>query len=252
MIRALGYGLDALRLLSMYGLVGGVRILFALVRPRGPVTFRSRGNTYVMPSGVSTRHHLLHSVEKLHRLAEYIRPEDEVIVDVGAHAGLFSAFAAERAPNAQCLLIEPESSMRPVIERNLVGRAWRLVSAAVSDRSGEATFFRAQSSQESSFFPDTIWSSSEPTTVPTVTLDEVCADLTTIDVLKIDVQSAEHLVLAGASETLPKVRTLLIEVSLMDPEPHVVLQRLRADFGPWTVVNEVRAGADLAFERGHS
>ena len=243
-----GYVLDVPRFLGRFGPVRGSQILVGLLRRGGTVTFRDGGQTYVMPNGRSTRYHLLESTAKLRRLAEHVRPDDSVVVDVGAHAGLFSAFALERAPGASALLIEPEAAMRSVIERNLVGRDHQLVTAAVADVAGEATFYRAESSQESSLVQATIRSRSEPVTVPTVTLDELCADLPAIDVLKIDVQGAEDRVLGGG-QTLPKVRTLLIEISMADPAPHLVLAELVATFGPWRFVNPVYAGADLVFER---
>jgi FkbM family methyltransferase len=251
MMRLVTHGYDAIRLISMYGPVGGARIVRALLRHGGTVEFQNRGRDYVMPNGLSTRYHLLESIEKLRRLAEYVRPDDRVVVDVGAHSGLFTAFALERAPEAFALAIEPEVDMEPIIRRNLMDYTdWRLVQAAISAAAGEETFYRAASSQESSLIPTTIRSATVPTTVSTMTLDEICQDFGHVDVLKVDVQGAEHLVLSGARETIPRVRTLLIEVSFMDPEPHRVLEELVADFGAWRVINPVYAGADLLFERG--
>ena len=45
------------------------------------------------------------------------------------------------------------------------------------------------------------------------TLDNITADLPIIDLVKIDVQGAEHLVLAGAVETLAKSALIWTEVS---------------------------------------
>jgi hypothetical protein len=59
-----------------------------------------------------------------------------------------------------------------------------------------------------------------------VTLDDLCEDIEHIDVLKVDIQGAEHLLLAGGRRTIARVRTLLIEVSLVDPNPHRVLEEL--------------------------
>jgi FkbM family methyltransferase len=235
----------------MYGPIGGARIIRGLLRRGGVIQFTNRGRTYTMPNGLSARYHLLESIDKLRRLAEHVRPDDLVIVDIGAHSGLFTAFALERASGAHALVVEPEVAMEPVIRRNLAPFTdWSLVQTAVSDVKGEAIFYRAASSQESSLVPSTIWSTAVPVTVATTTLDSLCTDLDHIDVLKIDVQGAEHLVLAGGRESLARVRTLLIEVSLVDPNPQEVLAELVADFGPWRVLNSVHAGADLLFERG--
>jgi FkbM family methyltransferase len=221
-----------------------------LPRRRGEVRFSQQGRSYVVPNELSTRYHLLESIPKLRRLSRYVRPQDGVIVDIGAHSGLFSAFALERAPNARAICVEPLHAMAPFIRRNLAGLGrWTLVSAAISDHAGGATFHAAKSSQESSLISGTIRSPSHKTAVETMTLDELCRDLVQIDVMKIDVQGAEHLVLSGGRSTLPRVRTLLIEVSLADPEPHHVLSELEREFGTWEFVNAVHAGADLLFER---
>jgi len=249
-IRFAGYAYDAMRLASAYGPGQALRIIRALLGKDAVVLFRQRGRTYVMPNGLSTKYHLLESVDKLRRLSEFVRPDDQVIVDIGAHSGLFSAFSLEHATHATALCVEPQVTMIPVIERNLAPHArWKLVTAAVADTAGRADFYQASSSQESSLVPSTIRSASQQTTVRTVTLDELCAGFEQIDVMKIDVQGAEHLVLQGGQRTIARVRTLLIEVSLADPQPHLVLQRLVDAFGPWQFVNAVYAGADLVFER---
>jgi FkbM family methyltransferase len=132
----------------------------------GGIQFTNRGRIYTMPNGLIARYHLLESIDKLRRLAEYVRPDDLAIVDVGAHAGLFTAFALERAPGAHAVVIEPEVMMEPVIRRNLAPfTAWRLVQVAVSDVNGEATFYRASSSQESSLIASSIRSAAVPVAV---------------------------------------------------------------------------------------
>jgi FkbM family methyltransferase len=249
-MRTASHVYDVLRLAAAYGPWQTVGIVRSLLGNGPDVTFSLRGRSYVMPNGLSARYHLLESIAKLRRLSEFVRPDDGVIVDIGAHSGLFTAFALERALRATAICVEPLVEMVPLIHRNLAPFSqWKVVSAAVSDERGASTFYRARSSQESSLVPSTIRSESQVTTVQTVTLDEVCADVDQIDVMKIDVQGAEHLVLGGGSRTIPRVRTLLIEVSLADPEPHTVLADLQREFGSWRFVNPVYGGADLAFER---
>ena len=250
MTRFASHAYDATRFIATYGPRQAITIMWALIGSGAVVEFSNRGRTYVMPNGMSTRYHLLESVEKLRRLSEFVRPNDRVVVDVGAHSGLFSAFSLERAAGAKVLCVEPQTAMAPFIKRNLAPYSnWDLVTAAVSDAPGTSRFYNASSSQESSLVPSTIRSEIQETDVETVTLDQVCAKFEQIDVLKVDVQGAEHLVLKGGQSTIPRVRTLLIEVSLADPQPHDVLRDLVDDFGPWQLVNAVYAGADLAFER---
>jgi len=249
-MRTASHAYDVLRLAASYGPWQAIRLAGSLLGNDPALTFNQGGRSYVMANGLSARYHLLESIAKLRRLSEYVRVDDRVIVDVGAHSGLFAAFALERAPNAKAICIEPLVEMVPLIERNMSPFSrWDVVNAALSDQTGDATFYRAKSSQESSLVSSTIRSESHATTVKSLTLDHVCRDLERIDVMKIDVQGAEHLVLRGGAGTIPRVRTLLIEVSLADPEPHVVLADLLREFGPWRFINPVYGGADLLFER---
>jgi FkbM family methyltransferase len=241
---------DAIRLVKAYGPLDGPRIIGTLLSRRRTVSFKDRGRTYVIPNELSARYHLLESTQKLRRLADFVRPEDRVIVDIGAHAGLFAAFATERARGASVLCVEPDPRMSWFIAKNLAHHdKWDLASAAASDREGDATFYRARASQESSLLQSMIRSDSAPISVATVTLDELCADKSHVDVLKMDVQGAELDVLAGGTATISRVRTLLVEVTLLDTRANEVLNELSRTFGPWRVVNSVYAGADLLFER---
>ena len=173
------------------------------------------------------------------------------MVDVGAHSGLFAAFASERAQGAHFVCIEPNPSMGPIIRANLTAvPTWQLITAAATDMSGSVSLYASRSStQTSSLMRDAVQSTVDVIQVPAVTLDAVCADFPAVDVLKIDVQGAEGLVLDGGHETLKRTRTVLIEVTFLDPDPIGVLVRLRDAFGPWRVLNPVYSGADLIFER---
>jgi FkbM family methyltransferase len=249
-LRNASYALDVARLAAVYGPFQAIPIAVSLLRRGGEVRFRQNGRTYVLPNELSARYHLLESITKLRRLTQYVREDDTLIVDIGAHSGLFTAFALERATRAKALCVEPLAAMAPFLKRNLSDFTdWELVTQAVSDETGRGTFFAAESSQESSLMASAIRSPSQPTAITTITMDDLCRHFDRIDVMKIDVQGAEHLAVSGGTRTLPRVRTLLIEVTLADPQAHRVLTRLHREFGPWRFVNAVYGGADLVFER---
>ncbi len=243
------------RLIDRLGLLGASQVIYRLVRGDPAVKFNDQGHTYSIARDSSTVYALLTSLERLRRLASYVEPTDQVVIDVGAHSGLFSAFAAERAPTAEIVVIEPDKELEPTIRANLRTHArWQLVQKAVADRSGTRPFFRnAASTQTSSLFREAtsgFGPTIEELEIETITLDDLCAGFSNIDVLKIDVQGAEGMVVQGAALTLPRVRTVLIEVSMLDPEPESVLAALRAQgFGRIERVNAVYMGADLAFRR---
>jgi FkbM family methyltransferase len=230
-----------------------MQVLYRLVRGDPSLEFSDQGNRYWISRDSSTVYALLNSLERLRRLAGFVEPTDQVVIDVGAHSGLFSAFAAERAPGAKFILIEPDRELEPTIRANLRQRAnWQLVQKAVAEHSGRRSFFRnPTSTQTSSLFVQAAseFGATVEETVDTVSLDDLCAEIESIDVLKVDVQGAEGLAVQGATLTLPKVRTLLIEITLLDPQPELVLTALRAQFPHVERVNAVYMGADLAFRR---
>lgn len=240
-------------LIHHLGVLAGVRIAAALVREERLVSFSNEGRRYWIDGDESAVYHLIHNIQPLRNLAAYVRPSDMTVVDVGAHSGLFSSFASELAPSAHFIVVEPDPSLAQAIGRNLRAANWRLVNEAVGASPGRATFYRNKSStQTSSLLRDAVdpyGSDIEAFEVAVTTLDELLAGVSTIDVLKVDVQGAESMVIRGGAAILPRVRTLLIEVSLLGPHAGDLLRTLEAEFGEPTRVNIVAGGADLAFER---
>jgi FkbM family methyltransferase len=229
-------------------------LAYRIYRSLGPaVTFKDGGRRYVIARDRASRYHIRESTRKLRTLASYVRPADRVIVDVGAHSGLFAAFAAERAPQAHIVCVEPDPNLASIIERNLAGADWELVSAAVGDEIGRMTFYRSKLSTQTSSLKFAAVAAYDPNpeemTVATLTLDDVCRQYDQVDVLKVDIQGAEGLAIRGGTETIRKTRTVLIEVTLADDDLIAVLSSLSQEFGPWRTLNAVRMGADLLFER---
>lgn len=230
-----------------------LRVERQLRRHANPIRFNYDGRGLAMWNDRAARYHLTESLPKLRRLAEFVPRDAGVVVDVGAHSGLFAALVQNRAPEARIVCVEPNPSLVPVIEENLCGR-FDVVCAAVGDGKSSTAVFHVShvSTQTSSVVRssvDVFDEAAEPIEVRAVGLDEVCADLDWVDVLKVDVQGAEWSVLHAAEETLAKVSILLVEVAFVDPHPVRLVEFLCEMFGEWQVVNPVYAGADLAFVR---
>ena len=143
-----------------------------------------------------------------------------------------------------------------------------MVPLALSDRSGEATF-HVSSGRPSNEFAGKDWnygnkSSSllapaqadpmygwvefkEKITVPTDTLEHFCRDrgLGHVDFIHMDVQGAEHLVLAGAAGMLPAITAIWLEVS--DRELYAG-QKLRQDIEQLMRAAGFRLGFELRRE----
>jgi len=162
-----------------------------------------------------------------------------VILDIGACEGEDSIRYSRLYPQARIFTFEPLPANQALIRANFATYGTtqaELVPLALSDRAGAAVF-HVSSGRPPDLFSGENWnygnkSSSllapataapmhgwitfaESITVTCETLDHFCAarGLTGIDFIHLDVQGAEGLVLAGAAATLPRVRTLWLEVA---------------------------------------
>ena len=89
----------------------------------------------------------------------------------------------------------------------------------------------------------------ELVTMVTTTIDDILDGVQDVDVLKVDVQGAEAAALHGAHKSLRRVRTLLVEISLLGAEAPELMVELELEYGRPERVNLVAGGADLAYER---
>jgi FkbM family methyltransferase len=145
------------------------------------------------------------------------RPDAAEVWDVGAHRGLFSLMCARNGAE-RVLAIEPSAvnleALRDHLAANAaLGRRIETLHAAISDRDGEIEFvindtdgavcqIRADGVAQYDH-----GSSTSRRTVPAWTLDSLLARRTSPPVLvKIDVEGAEGLVLAGAARLLSEHR----------------------------------------------
>ena len=165
--------------------------------------------------------------------------EPLVICDIGACEGEDSVRYARLFPRARVYAFEPLPANQALVRANFARYAVanaELVPLALSDRAGVASF-NVSSGRPPELFAGEDWnygnkSSSllppaqsgpmhgwiefkETITVPTATLDRFCAEreIHRIDFIQMDVQGAEHLVLAGAARMLARTTAVWLEVS---------------------------------------
>jgi FkbM family methyltransferase len=150
-----------------------------------------------------------------------------VVFDVGAHVGFYSLLAAHANPSGRVLAFEPlpkaaERFRRNVAENGLTNV--ELFECALGDAEGSATLYHEPDSAEgvptssglsSHFFQLPYYVShgvKAGIDVRVTTIDEVARErnVARVDLIKIDTETTEPAVLAGAAETLARDRPDLV------------------------------------------
>lgn len=155
------------------------------------------------------------------RLAAEMVQSGDTVWDIGSNLGLFSFAAAVLAgPEGRVLAVEPDTDLAGLLRRSAAGGDAHapvdVLPAAVSDEVSVANFHiasRNRSTSHLSGFGSSMTGGIRSTRlVPTVTLDSLAASFPAPDVIKIDVEGAERLVLAGGASVLSLLPTVICEV----------------------------------------
>jgi FkbM family methyltransferase len=159
-------------------------------------------------------------------LQRELRPGD-VVLDVGANIGVFTLLAAQLVgPQGRVVSYEPDPDnlvlLRDNISMNYVARWVDVVPQAVAADAGAVTLHRTLRFQGNSSLVEHdagyraafAVDEHDTVTVEAVTLDAAAGDFARIDLVKIDVEGAEHLVLAGMQRLLESgvIRRVSVEI----------------------------------------
>ena len=155
-----------------------------------------------------------------------------VVVDVGAHQGIFTLDAARRVGSGgRVVSVEPFAPNRALLESNVKANGLANVAVcaqAAAETRGTKTFYVTPLS--------TGWQSlvltgegRVPTTIEAETLDALLNErgVGAADLLKVDVEGAWRLVLAGAAGLLARRPRIVMEVEGDDAEVDAASARLR-------------------------
>ena len=142
-----------------------------------------------------------------HRLIDAYGPHCNVIVDVGANVGNWSARVLNRAqPDARALLFEPaHDALDRLHARFDADPRVAVIAAAVADRSGRTTFYEeVAAGEESSVVRREAPRNAIARDVALTTLDEALPahGVSGVDLLKIDAEGYDLHVLRGAQRSL--------------------------------------------------
>jgi FkbM family methyltransferase len=157
------------------------------------------------------------------RLAAVVRElRPARFLDVGANLGSYSWFVRRISPETEVLLFEPDATNAALLRRTIAKNRFdrmQVIEAAVADQPGTVSFTLDDASGTTGGIVDQsrLASSIQATyrlgarvDVPAVTLDEFVLPSQSGDtVVKIDVEAAEMLVLAGASRFVQVHRPLM-------------------------------------------
>jgi FkbM family methyltransferase len=148
--------------------------------------------------------------------------ETRSLWDVGANIGWYSWALLSRTPEARAVLLEPDPANLALLTRTArrLGARATIVPAAAGDRTGHRPFAvdRMTGATGSLLVQDTFlgrhYGRKAPVLeVQSVRLDELLERFEPPDLLKIDVEGAERLVIAGAGAVLARQPVVVYETS---------------------------------------
>ena len=145
-----------------------------------------------------------------------------LVVDVGAHEGLWTRDILELSPSSRVVAFEPQPDLCGQIRSRFAGDTRVTVDCrAVSSEAGQVTLHRLEASVNASLLEPrpgmndvykSGWGKRATETVEATTLDTAIGG-EKVGLLKIDVQGAEAAVLAGARGTLGSTDAVMLEVT---------------------------------------
>jgi len=180
--------------------------------------------TLVKPDYESTEKEFINSL--------YINKES-VVIDVGAHMGLYSIFTAKKFPLSKIIAIEASPSTFKKLELNCklnnVQNVILYNNAACDQNEKEIEFYQGIfSSVVKEFLPDLGYPEDkvQKIKVRSITIDNLVEDenIDQIGLLKIDIEGGEILALKGAMVTLEKkkIKNIIIEYHFQDAKKYAI------------------------------
>ncbi|MDP3073200.1 MAG: FkbM family methyltransferase [Opitutaceae bacterium] len=179
-----------------------------------------------------------------------------VVLDVGAHTGLFALSVADRWPQARIHLFEPVPRLaRRIAELarlNGLEQRWQIEQAAVDVSSGDTTLFTTRSALGASLLRDKAVEVGlrRAISVRTVSLADYCAAhrLDGFDVIKLDAEGLELPILDAALPIIARARLIFAHVFPPRSTRAAIATRLAAH-GFTEALEEQRGGDEHLFVR---
>jgi len=184
---------------------------------------------------------------------EIIKTATGAIIDVGAHAGFFSLYAASLNPSAKIYALEPEPqnflALRENLRLNPEFSRIKIFQQALSSKTGPSTLYLKADSHNHSLLKegnDTIAELS----VSGVTLGDFCRQqkISRISLLKMDIEGGEHKIIKNLSPAeLALVDHLFLEVHETADGYYQSLEKILRPIGFSVQVLPCRFASNLKF-----
>jgi FkbM family methyltransferase len=176
------------------------------------------------PARADVYRDMLPTFQGLERIQKYLGFNPDFVIDVGASTGIWSHNMAKIFPSARFILLDPLFSKYDQASRDYhIGNHanFETVEVAIAEAKGELEFKVSLDLYNSSLFSVGQYAPSELVKVKVRTLDDIASEkrIQGRGLLKIDVQFAEHLVLAGATQLIEQVDAVILELTLTRDHP---------------------------------
>jgi FkbM family methyltransferase len=169
----------------------------------------------------------------------------DLVLDVGSHTGFYALLAATRRPRLRVIAVEPDAYNVEALRENIRAASARveLVAKAASNRSGRAIFHQNLGTVGSSLVERRGTGPIRVVEAETTTIDELVGPAPPGAVLlKLDVEGAESLALAGAERTL---RSASAATAIVELNPLALAAA--GSSGPELVQRLEQLGLDVSF-----
>lgn len=175
---------------------------------------------------------------KEYRRAEsMIKETQDVIVDVGAHVGLFAIYCRSLNPNCEIICLEPEEKNYAVLRDNLSKNKIQnavMLKAALAHVSGRRHLGVSEDSHNHELFPENACESGLCELVETFSLGALIKkfDIKKIGLLKMDIEGAETEVLSALdADVFERISAIIMEYHDTRGRVHTDLEKILRENG---------------------
>jgi FkbM family methyltransferase len=194
--------------------------------------------TFIYPE--ITKHIPLYFCENPYEYEEVVLEKNNIVIDVGANTGFFSALASHRG--CKVYAFEPIPKVCNYLKMtSILNKGITVIEAALADKDENMIMFEHEKSLgESSIIGNVDKKHTQKINVNGMKLDTFVSlnNINKVDFIKADIEGAERLMLIGAREVLKKHKPKLSICKYHLPDDPAVLKRIILEACSYYIVKE--------------